>query len=565
MILKLNEQMELFLDKWAEGMDQANYLKFTTAKREDCIQSLMVFLQPIIAQIRDGRRASSFGELLRNEDAWADALLQVSRRHRFRGVTAGMFCGCFKTFVHSIEHLIAQQSSPVSEKFEAVKLIRRWSDAFETILVEDWTAMTQQQTLAQLADTNRQLTLEKNKYENILAATSDIVLVTDSSGSVIEANQAAHDYLGDKDTLGHRFWEILDLEGADIEEVIRYYAVYDTHEITLFDKSRFFKLRIIPLRSVSLASRGYMVLMTDVTCLVAQRESLEKRVAERTTALSDSEKQYSSLFQAAGSSILLIDINLRVVEANYRSGQIFGIEPEKLIDLDCSEFCHPDGPMTLEAAIRNLDEGEIWEGEMLGQRANAQVFPMTVIINRVDLDTRTLFHVLVWDLTQQKKLEENLRIEKNQLKEMNITLRNVMASIDRENREFLQNTAQKVQELILPALDRIQNEGSPHVRKGYVDIVRDQLLKLTTSTGTTQDLRLLTLTPMEMKICQFVQAGSSSKDIAGSLGLSLDTIRTHRKNMRKKLGLQRRNINLFTFLNNRELKTTDLATTPQIG
>lgn len=43
LILKLNEQMELFLDKWAEGMDQANYLKFTTAKREDGRKSARAF------------------------------------------------------------------------------------------------------------------------------------------------------------------------------------------------------------------------------------------------------------------------------------------------------------------------------------------------------------------------------------------------------------------------------------------------------------------------------------------------------------------------------------------
>jgi DNA-binding NarL/FixJ family response regulator len=98
----------------------------------------------------------------------------------------------------------------------------------------------------------------------------------------------------------------------------------------------------------------------------------------------------------------------------------------------------------------------------------------------------------------------------------------------------------------------VEGESTQQVRKGYIDIIRNQLTKLTLGIHEEQDSRLLKLTPTEMKICQFIQAGSSTKDIAESMCLSMDTILTHRKNIRKKLGLRGRHVNLFTFLNSPE-------------
>lgn len=558
--LELTEKIERFLDYWSEGMDAAGYLNFTTAKREDCIKSFWHFLDPLIETLKNGGKPPSFGELIKNAEGWNDRMVAVARRHRFRGVTADMFLGCFKTFIQAIERSVHEMEVPVKEKYQAINLIRLFSDASETVFIGDWSTVSRRETHERLEDTNRQLTLEKNKYENILAATSDIVMVTDPNGTIVEANAAAYKYFGEGDVLlGRCFWEVLGLDGSNIHEVTRYYDLNVCHEINFSHKECFFHFQIIPLQSVSLASRGFMLLMTDISCLVGQRESLEKTVSERTTALSNTEKQFSSLFQAAGEGILLIDIDFRVIEANQRSAKVFGLEPSEIIGMSCKELCHPEAEMGLEQAIRNLDEGEIWEGEIIGRRAKGEVFPMGVTINRVDLDVRTLFHVLVRDDTKRKELEDRLIREKAQLEEMNITLRNVMRSIDKEKEELKKAISYKVETLILPALDKVHNERDPRVQKGYFDIIRDQLTKLSSDGGVEQNGYLLKLTPTEMKICYFVQAGSTTKEIAESMCISVDTIQTHRKNIRRKLGLRGMDVNLFTFLNTHNPQETVLS------
>jgi PAS domain S-box-containing protein len=558
-IHRLPDYVESFLTKWSAGMDRAGYLKYTTAKREDCIESYQYFLDPLIRQIESHGDSMPFGELLQPNADWIEPFFQVARRHRFRGVTFEMFFGCFKTLVHAMEEIVMEMAAPAREKLDAVNIIRRWGDVLETLLVGDWRAVSQQDALGKLADNNRRLTLEKNKYENIFTATSDIVMVTDAQGAILEANNAADQYLGTGDVLGKFFWEILAIEGRDIAEVLHYYSLYETHEITLFDETAVFNLKIIPLETVSLASKGYMVMLTNVSCLVGQRESLEKTVYERTEALVSTEKQYMSLFQAAGGSILLIDTDFKVIEANQRTGRVFGIRPHILQGRNCDRLCQPDGSITLEQSIRNLDEDEVWEGEMQGRRASGEMFPMAVTINRVETAVRTVFHVLVRDVTQQKKLEQNLRREKSQLEEMNITLRNVMKSIDTESQELQSAVSKKVKDLILPALDKVRKEPSQRVRKGYVDIIEDQLIKLSAASGSDHDAHLLKLTPTEMKICQFVQAGSSTKEIADAMNISVETIQTHRKNIRKKLGLRGRQVNLYTYLNTQSAERSQVS------
>ena len=61
---------------------------------------------------------------------------------------------------------------------------------------------------------NRRLTLEKNKYQNILESTRDLVLLTDGEGLIQEINAAARAYYEQDEVLGEPFWQLLGLEGT---------------------------------------------------------------------------------------------------------------------------------------------------------------------------------------------------------------------------------------------------------------------------------------------------------------------------------------------------------------
>ena len=56
------------------------------------------------------------------------------------------------------------------------------------------------------------------------------------------------------------------------------------------------------------------------------------------------------------------------------------------------------------------------------------------------------------------------------------------------------------------------------------------------------------LTPRELNICELIRSGKSSKQIASNLNISLGTVNKHREQIRRKLGISNKEINLGTYL-----------------
>ncbi len=425
-LLRLGEaDQDYFLERWSIRMEAAGYLQHTTAKRVDCLVALKEFLQPVLADIESGEIPADFSVLLRRDSGWERFLIESSRRHRARGITFDMFLGCFKTFIYSLLDVIEVMDVEYARKVDARRLIRRYGDAIEVLYLQDWIRIFPEFSVDRLDDMNRLLTLEKCRFENILNATSDLILVVDGSGLVVNINAAVKALMDETQALDRPVWEVLALEGDSVEELLRYYPVGISCELAPFGESSIYRMQINPLKSVSLASDQYIFVLTNMTTQAMQRQTLERIVDEKT---------------------------------------------------------------------------------------------------------------------------EDLRKEKAQLEEMNITLRNVLKSVGREHEEHASNLAAKVNTLVLPALERIESENDLAIRKGYVTVVKDQLTRLLPRDTGGMPL-LLKLTQMEMKVCQFIQSGHSNKDIADLLNLSVETIQTHRKSIRRKLGLHGRNVSLYAHLN----------------
>lgn len=424
MITSLVAEEEFFLERWSVRMEQAGYLEHTTAKRDDCLLALNDFLDPM-RQHRDmGFATPEFSWLIRHEDHWGRRQIESARRHRMRGITADMYLGCFKTFIHSLVDVIEKLEGSYESRVQARRHIKLYGDALEVLFVRDWTRTLPDLATRKLDEANRLLTLDKCRYENILDSTSDLILVVDSAGTVTKVNKAVEAVASGRDVQGVPVWEALSMEGQSMEDMLKYYPVGISCETSPFESETVYRMQITPIGNVSMASDEYMIMLTNVTAHALQRETLERVVSERTEAL---------------------------------------------------------------------------------------------------------------------------RREKEQLEEMNITLRNVLQSIDRERASLLNEVSAKVSSQVLPALERIENEQDPAIRKGYVTVARDQLSRLAPGSATA-DSMLLKLTHMETRVCQFVQAGYASKDIAESLSISLETVQTHRKNIRRKLGLHGKSVSLYAHL-----------------
>ncbi|MGD9807780.1 MAG: PAS domain S-box protein [Deferribacterales bacterium] len=539
-------EMETFLENWAMYMRGAGYLEHTTAKREDCILSIQGVVFPIRQHLSE-KIPLDFASILKNSRNIADSVLMTAQRHKSRGISAEMFFGCFKTLIHSVEDIILGMDADDSTKLKGYIELRRIFDAMETIVINDWNSQDGSEYISVLAEKNRALTLDKNKYENIFEVTSDIAIVINAEGTVLELNKAATEQFKG-DIVGENILKYIGLSEYSIDEFLKAFPYGEQHEIRVPEISAIYSMVVVPLKKVSLASAGYVIILNDITCMVDQRLKLEAVVAERTEALTKSEKIFRSLFTSAGEGIMLADAELNVVQANQKAADMYGLTTATLEGVSCIMITHPASIDSLRLAA-SIKEGEVWHGEINSITKSGDIFPASVTVNKFKLGGKDFLHIIVRNITQQKSMEEYLKQEKTKAEEMNVTLRNVMKAIDKEKEELELSISQKVLTTIIPSVQKLAGESNSEIRQMYLNIVRDQLSGLTKSTGSMNNEDIMKLTKSEIQVCQMIQSGSSSKDIAETMNISFETVQTHRKNIRKKLGLSGKDVNLFAYLN----------------
>lgn len=144
-----------------------------------------------------------------------------------------------------------------------------------------------------------------------------------------------------------------------------------------------------------------------------------------------------------------------------------------------------------------------------------------------------------------KQSEARLRQQKLSLEKKNIALREIIEQIEIERNNIREDIMANLNETVFPILEKLRvREGS----RKYVDLLKYHLEALTSSFGTKITKRNLKITPREIEICNMIKANLTSKEIARLLNVSLQTVETHRRNIRKKFKLSNKKLNTVSFL-----------------
>ena len=162
----------------------------------------------------------------------------------------------------------------------------------------------------------------------------------------------------------------------------------------------------------------------------------------------------------------------------------------------------------------------------------------------------TLSGIIKLKKAQQKlrKRGRDLEIKSFELEEVNTALRVLLKQRDKDKLEIEEKITINIKEFVQPSLEKLRNSGLNERQKSYLiileshihDIISPFLRKLTS--------KYLNLTASEMQVTHFVMEGKRTKEIALLLNLSEKTIEVHRKNIRKKLGINNKKANLRTHL-----------------
>lgn len=154
-----------------------------------------------------------------------------------------------------------------------------------------------------------------------------------------------------------------------------------------------------------------------------------------------------------------------------------------------------------------------------------------------------------------QELNKQLILERQALQEANAALRSVLARIEEEKQKIYMDIRANVDKVLIPILHELSLH-LPQTHRKYGEMLRTNLQNIASPFANHLSRNYLSLTSTEVKICNMIQSGLQTKEIAQIRGVSVGTINRHREHIRRKLKIANNNINLMTFLqSNMEMKS----------
>ena len=162
---------------------------------------------------------------------------------------------------------------------------------------------------------------------------------------------------------------------------------------------------------------------------------------------------------------------------------------------------------------------------------------------------------ILFDVSRQKILEEVLMRQEQRLanlneeiEKLNTTLSVLADAWGKEKAAIDTRIKNHITIHLIPYVEKIKASKKMDDIQTFAEIIEDNLKIMNPAYPDTKTGTIKTFTPAENQIFQYIQHGKSSKEIAELLNVSTKTISFHRSNIRKKLNIVNKKINLTTYL-----------------
>ncbi len=387
----------------------------------------------------------------------------------------------------------------------------------------------------------------EEKYRTLVEQTPDVIYSMDGSGNIISVNEAIKSMFGfePEEVVGRNFVEFA-------AEEVRSQAIADrrqllsggrlTTETTMIDKEG--KRHDVEYSSVPIVKDGQVVGTQGIVRDITER----KKAAEE---ISSCQNRIESLINSSSDLIFLKDSKFRYLVANEVHEKVFNVKVKDIIGKTDFDFM----PRQVARGCRRSDMEALKRGFISQEERVGEKFFEVIKQRVVDAEGGVVgIAAIIRDITRRKEAEEALRETQKRLWEQNllledrnVALKELMAQVKGEKQRIEDQIQTNVQQLLLPLLGRLRERGST-LERTYVDLLEENLKELTSPFGSRISSGMHGLTQREVQICNMIRGGLTSKQIGRLLKVSHRTAEAHRNNIRKKLGLKDRPVNLATYL-----------------
>ena len=268
--------------------------------------------------------------------------------------------------------------------------------------------------------------------------------------------------------------------------------------------------------------------------------------------LRQSETLFRNLVENAPIGIVLIEDNGEIIYTNPRFNELYGYSQDELGRLDTWwELSRPEagGRKAFVAALHEATATGLLSDVCCkgGAVKHALVKLVELPGGRKLIAYEDMTAQIIYERALQKR-EKELHEKSEKLEEMNAALRVLLGRMNSDREEMEHKVFVNIRDTIMPYVDKLETICHGEAQQSYLNIIKTNLQNVVSSFNLQLARQSVNLTPRELQIANMINEGMTNKDISATLYISNSAVEFHRHNIRKKLNIVDKKINLKAHL-----------------
>jgi len=268
-------------------------------------------------------------------------------------------------------------------------------------------------------------------------------------------------------------------------------------------------------------------------------------------------KDFRKYFDEHPEFIQQVQKKIKIRKVNKATLRMYGAKSKEDLLISLDKTLPPESFQVFREELVAVAEGrETFEGENVNQTLQGKRLNILVKIIYPGLQGKhNIALVSSMDITALKKTEnrlkknkEELESKRSSLEEANAALRFLLKQREEDKKNLEEKVLFNMKELVIPYMEKLKKTDLTARQISYADVLMSNMHDITSSFANRLSSKFINLSPMEIQIANLIKQGKTSKEIADIFNLSVRTIETHRRNMRKKTGINNKKTNLKTYL-----------------
>jgi len=282
--------------------------------------------------------------------------------------------------------------------------------------------------------------------------------------------------------------------------------------------------------------------------------------------LRKSEQKYRLLVESTPDWVWICDEEGRHTFSNKAVKQTLGYEVQEILGTSAFSLMHPEDRERTQKWFQNAKKQKSgWKGSIIRWQHKDKSIRYLETIGEPILDAKgdlTGFTGIDRDITARKQSEValkkahdelkkrniDLEVKRKSLEEINTAIRVLLKKRDLDKTKTQEYVLANVKKLIEPYFEKIKKTKLNNQQRALLNIVESNLNEIISPFTHEVSLKYFKLTPTEIQVAKQIRDGHTTKEIAVFMNVSPRTVETHRKNIRRKIGLEGKKANLRSHL-----------------